>query len=227
VKVLRITLLASLLLGCAGQKPAAHVDHVIVGVSDLAQGMDQIEQLTGVRSAIGGAHPGAGTQNALLSLGDSYLEILAPNQAEHGTSAEVEELRRLTRPTPIGWAVSTSDEQALRSALASQGFRLTAPDAGSRRKPDGTVLSWVTFAFRNLDHPLAPFFIEWANPAQHPSRTSPRGCTLKSMRIEDPAAADLDRAVKALRVSVALTKAPRSRMAMDLTCPKGNVALGN
>jgi len=224
VRAVRITSIALLLLGCAEQKPATRVDHVIVGVSDLAQGMDRIEQLTGVRPILGGAHPGGGTQNALISLGDSYLEILAPNSAERAASPEVAELRHLTKPTPIGWAVSASDDQARRSALASQGFELTAPDPGSRRKPDGSVLSWITFGFTNLDHPLAPFFIVWADPAQHPSRTSPRGCELKSIEIEDPAA-DLGRAVKALGVNVAVTKARRSRMMIDLTCPKGNVTL--
>ena len=219
-------LLALLLLGCAGHKQTAHVDHVIVGVSDLARGMDQIEQLTGVRPVIGGAHPGGGTQNALLSLGDSYLEILAPNPAERVASPEVAELRHLTKPTTIGWAASTSDEQMLRSALASQGFKLTASDPGLRRKPDGSVLSWATFGFANFDHPLAPFFIIWANPAQHPSRTSPGGCELKSIHIEDPAA-DLGRAVKGLGVNVAVTKARRTRMTVSLICPKGNVRLGD
>ena len=228
MRVLRTASLALVLIGCSGHKPAASVDHVIVGVSDLAQGMVQIEQLTGVRPVIGGAHPGAGTQNALLSLGEgTYLEILAPNPAERVASPDVEQLSRLTKPTPIGWAISASDAGSLRTALASQGFKLTAPDPGSRRKPDGSMLSWVTFGFANLDHPLAPFFIIWGNPAQHPSRTSARGCELRSIHFEDPAAAGLGRAVKALAVNVAVTKARRSRMTVDLTCPKGDVKLGN
>jgi len=221
--------MASLLLfSCADRQPepAARIDHVIVGISDLQQGMDEIERLTGVRPGIGGAHPGGGTWNALMSLGDnSYLEILAPNPAEQIASAELEGLRGLHRLTPIGWAVSTSDEQALRAALDSQGFKLTAPEPGSRRKADGSMLRWVTFGFANLDHALAPFFIIWGDPAQHPSRTSARDCELKSIQIEDPAAAELGRVVKALELDVAVTRARRSRMTVDLICPKGNVKL--
>src|SRR4051812_10884651 len=58
----------------------SRIDHVILGIDDLQKGIAELERATGVRAVFGGAHPGRGTQNALISLGENhYLEILAPN----------------------------------------------------------------------------------------------------------------------------------------------------
>ncbi|MEO6581690.1 MAG: VOC family protein [Sphingomicrobium sp.] len=225
----RACLLVLVLVGCSAREPDAltRVDHVIVGVGNLEHGMAEIERLTGVRPVIGGVHPGAGTRNALPSLGEgTYLEIFAPNSAEPIASAEVERLRVLRRPTPIGWAVSANDAKAFGSALKPAGIELTQPEPGSRRKPDGTMLSWVTYGLANFDHPLAPFFIVWAKPSQHPSRTSPSGCTLQSLNISDPAAIPLRRAVEPLRVPVNVSVGARPGMKLILSCPRGEVTFG-
>src|SRR5690242_4693498 len=87
----------------------SRVDHVILGINDLERGIEELERLTGVRAVFGGAHPGRGTHNALISLGGSqYLEILAPNPKDE-SPAWIGELKSLTTLTPVGWAAKGED----------------------------------------------------------------------------------------------------------------------
>lgn len=201
------------------------IDHVIVGVADLDKAFTEMERMTGVRPKNGGSHPGRGTRNALMSLGDGiYLEILAPDPAQSADNADVRELRNLVRPTPIGWAVSADGESRIRSPLAKAGIPLSAPEPGSRAKPDGSVLHWVTFGYQGVDDPVAPFFIIWSDPLLHPSITSTRGCSMKSLSLTSatPALAD---AVKPLALNVSVNHGSAPKMELSLSCPKGQVRL--
>lgn len=202
------------------------IDHVIVGVADLETGIADLERRTGVRAVVGGVHPGRGTRNALMSLGDgAYLEILAPDPDQAVDNETTRELRALATPTPIGWAVSANNESAIRSVLAGAGIAASRPEPGSRAKPDGTILRWITFGYETVDDPLAPFFIVWASPELHPSRTSPGGCTLTAVRIETDDANMLARAVAPLKLNVPVAPGKDDAMRLSLSCPAGNVRL--
>jgi hypothetical protein len=202
------------------------VDHVIVGVADLDAGMQQLADITGVRPQFGGAHPGAGTRNALLSLGAAtYLELYAPNPAEPVDSADVRELKSLGRLKPIGWAVSPEKVETVRAMMANAGLPLSPPKAGSRKRPDGRVLHWETFGYETFDHQLAPFFIRWRDQTQHPGTTAPQGCKLTSIHLFDPAPTALIAALQPLRLAATVERARTSDLEVTLACPTGTVVL--
>src|SRR3979409_1566189 len=97
---------------------------------------------TGVRAAIGGVHPGRGTRNALLSLGERrYLEIIAPDpkqdRIEPFAQKQVAHLKQLTSPHLIGWAAHTADLEQFSVRLRAAAIVCDDPRAGSRQRPDG------------------------------------------------------------------------------------------
>jgi hypothetical protein len=225
-----VTALAALLVLAAATAAAddnPHIDHVMVGVSDLDRGIAEMERLTGVQAVRGGAHPGKGTRNALMSLGArTYLEIIAPDPAQHVRSADAAMLRKSKRPTVIGWAVSAADRRELRRRADAAGLALTPWQPGSRVMPNGRMLKWRTFGYARDSDPNLPFFIAWSDPRLHPSRTSPGGCRLQSMTLGDPRPAKLHRAIAPLGLNVQVETAQREHMRIMLRCPKGQVAIG-
>src|SRR6267143_4957791 len=117
------------------QVPAL-LDHLILGCNDLDRGIDLVEENTGVRPAIGGVHPGRGTRNALLSLGERrYLEILAPDAAQ-GQIVHFPQILGMTEPRLIGWAVHPPGMAATAKLLRENQIAFKGPDDGSRQRPD-------------------------------------------------------------------------------------------
>jgi hypothetical protein len=199
------------------------IDHVLLGIGDLRQGIDELEKKTGVRAVFGGAHPGRGTQNALIALGgDHYLEILAPNPAEAG-NPEAAGLLALKTLTPIGWAARSPDLAALRQRLQGQGIAVGEIRPGGRNLPDGSRLSWQTLGFAPPASPLLPFFIEWGKGSAHPSTTSPQGCRLAGFALEDPLPEALRKTLRAAGLGVEVRAGKEPRLHLSLTCPKGTV----
>jgi hypothetical protein len=198
------------------------IDHVIVGIADLEAGIRRFAELSGVTAEHGGQHPGRGTQNALLSLGaPTYLEIISPVA---GPPPGMEALSGLKELTPVGWAIGTRDLDTTKARLEAAGFKVSAPRAGSRVRPDGQRLEWRT---AGIDIPggLTPFLIEWGAGTAQPSTTSPKGCTLESMEIDTPQAERLGKLVEELGLGATVREAALEEMALTLACPAGRVTL--
>jgi len=194
--------------------PSEGLDHIILYSGSLAQGAAAFSRLTGVTPTPGGQHPGRGTQNALVSLGQGrYLELLAPMV----DTVPVEPLGL------VGWAIHTTDLTALRQRLGAEGIPLSDPTPGSRRQPDGGLLTWTTAALPGVDSPNAPFFIEWGKQVAHPSTTTPTGCTLTEFLITEPDPTRLSGLVRALGLAVVIRSGTAPAASVTLQCPRGTV----
>jgi hypothetical protein len=215
-----LLLVLALLRGEPMTTPETRIDHLLVGVADLDEGVKELTAALGVAPVFGGKHP-RGTQNALLSLGDrTYLELIAlqPGARVPG----MEKLAELTRPTPIGWAVSARDAASLRSSLTAAGFALQDPQAGSRITPAGAKLEWRTLGLAS-EIPGAPFFIVWGKGTPHPSTTSPTGCALTGLRIATPEDEKLRKLVTTLGVNAVVVHDAKESYRFAFQCPNGRV----
>jgi|SRR5579864_2111483 len=167
------------------------LDHILLGVSDLDDGIAWLEERSGIRAAFGGVHPGRGTRNALLSLGPRrYLEIIAPDPAQTEKASRganvsmVNKLHKLKEPRLIGWAVHTDDLANLVKRVVGAGIEIDHPRDGSRVRPDGKVLRWKSFSLKQDRGGLLAFFIEWSLDSVHPAQDAPSGCTIEAFAIE-------------------------------------------
>jgi hypothetical protein len=202
------------------------VDHLLLGVSDLQEGIAYVENLTGMRASIGGKHPGVGTHNALLSLGNrQYLEIIAPDPEQTTLVARYEHLRQKKTPQLFTWAAASQDVQALATKASAAGLETAGPFAGSRARPDGRVLSWKTLAIQNSLGGVIPFFIEWGKDVVHPSEDAPAGCQLVTFELSHPEPQLVREMLRKLGIAAEVKRAQTERLRATVRTPKGSVEL--
>jgi len=188
------------------------LDHILLGCSDLDHGIDFVEKHTGVRPAFGGVHPGRGTRNALVSLGEKhYLEIIAPDPQQPNASDHYG-LQKLTEPRLVTWAAHPGDLTQFATRLRDASLAFEGPTPGSRKTPDGKLLQWKTLNLKDDHGGLLPFFIEWSADTAYPSTTAPSGCHLDLFGIRTPDAEALAKTTKQLGLDVAISKAGRPQL---------------
>jgi hypothetical protein len=209
-------------LFAANEVPAL-LDHILLGSNDLQRGIDFVEEHTGVLAVFGGVHPGRGTQNALLSLGERrYLEIIAPDPAQPGAKNFLApHLHSLQQPRLVGWAAHPGNLSALADRLRAAHIEFQGPTSGSRKRPDGRLLQWQTLGLADDASGLLPFFIEWAPDAPHPSADAPQGCSLVKFGAESPDPAKLAVTLKLLTLDLPIEKGSAPRLLCTVKGPKG------
>ncbi|QBD82604.1 VOC family protein [Ktedonosporobacter rubrisoli] len=141
------------------------LSQIIYGVQDLDRATRQIES-RGFTVLDGGVHPGLGTANRIVPLGDTYFEILGIiNRQEALHNAYGSALLRQTQDGDrlVRWSLRTDtiDEVAKERDLV--------PENRSRRRPDGTLLTWRAAGLAlSLVEGWLPFFMQWDDPAFYP-----------------------------------------------------------
>jgi len=201
------------------------LDHILFGCSDLDRGIAFVVKHTGVRAAFGGVHPGRGTRNALISLGEPsreelnprrYLEIIAPDPQQSGAPDHYG-LLKLTEPRLVGWAAHPGDLDQFATRLRNSSIDFDGPNPGSRKRPDGRLLQWKTLNLKDDLSGLLPFFIEWSADTTHPSVDAPRGCHLARFQLLAPNSDKLrsEAATMALDVEILENEKPQLRAAIS------------
>jgi hypothetical protein len=211
--------------------PLATFDHLVVGATTLAQGIDYIAELVGVAPTIGGKHVAMGTHNALLKLGSrAFLEVIAidpaatkPARARWFDLDSVAMQGELgEQPRLIHWVARTIDlDRAIAACPLPLGtvhtlsrgdfrWRITIADDGSR--PGKGVL---------------PTLIQW-DVGAHPAGALPEsGVALEQLAASHPDPAPIRGALARLGLADAIhvTFDRDARLCAMLRTPRGAVTI--
>ena len=203
------------------------VDHLVYATPDLNRGIDDLEKLLGIRATPGGQHLGIGTRNAVIALGPTtYFEIIGPDPEQ----PEPEKPRwfgldTLRVPQLTAWFATVNDLGKLVTHAAEQGVKLGTVLAGSRRRPDGTLLSWLATDPRVvIADGIVPGFINWG-PTVHPARNAAQGATLLDFRAEHPDPASVQKILTRLGIDLPVSTGMRATLIASVSAPKGLVEL--
>ena len=119
------------------------IDHLIWYSPVLAEGEKYFASRADRPPTYGGAHPGGGTCNSLLSLGEAtYLEILARDPAQEADGVLDSELAGLAGQGLYHWAVGGVDLHAIVERARRASYEVSDIVSGGRRQPNGKWLGW-------------------------------------------------------------------------------------
>jgi catechol 2,3-dioxygenase-like lactoylglutathione lyase family enzyme len=141
------------------------LDHVILGVRNLEAATSTYARLLGRRPSWRGEHPAAGTANSLFRLGNTYVELLAP-EGDGATGTALRGWMAQRGEGPVGLAFGTDDADACHAWLVGRGLEPGPVEAGlGRDSESGAFRRW-----RRVPLPLAKtrgvllFAIEHTSP---------------------------------------------------------------
>ena len=204
------------------------IDHLVYATPDLDAAVEWVTAALGVRPTPGGRHPGLGTRNALLDLGDgAYLELIGVDD-DLGAAADGVRpfgLERIRGPRLAAWAARADGIDRRVARARRSGYDPGPVRSMSRCRPDGTELHWRLTSPGPHPVELLPFLIEWAADAPHPSTTSAAGCRLVSFTGVHPDPDAVTATLRALGVELAVQRATAAALIAVIEGPGGTVTL--
>ena len=197
------------------------LDHVILAVSGRPPDVPRLPPASGLHATVGGRHPGWGTANWIVPLGDAYLELVAVvDQREARASAFGRWVLGAVEGSAIGWAARPDDLDATAARL---GLSI---GEGSRTRPSGERVEWRMAGVEEAgERPWLPFFIEWGDMATFPGAMPAPAARIVRLEIEG----DSDELSAWLgQHALALDTQPGDRgvTAVVLDTPRGPITLG-
>jgi hypothetical protein len=205
----------------------SRVDHLVYATPNLEAAVTALEKLLGVRATPGGQHPGRGTRNALISIGPrAYIEIIGPDPDQPPpTQPRPFGIDKLSTARLVTWSANESDLAALSKRAAETGITLGALADGSRRRPDGLLLTWrYTDPRVVVFDGIVPFFIDWGK-TPHPAQSAVSGGRLVGLRAEHPEADNVRAQLTRLGLALPVTSGPRASLMATIDSPRGKVEL--
>jgi len=142
-------------------------DHLVHFVNRPEEAADKMRE-AGLFASPGGQHEKWGSYNALCYFDLSYVEFLGLNNYEIARQITDNDLIRQAvsdLPGKEGFArlaLRTDRIEEAAERMRKMGFEVTGPFPGSRRRQDGTVISWSMFFMKDSKPGMPlPFVIQW------------------------------------------------------------------
>ena len=199
------------------------IDHLVLAAPSLDVGRAAVADLLGVEPVLGGAHPGAGTHNALLSLGaPTYLEVIArdPAQADAPPSLLIPDDLG-DEPRLVAFAVGCDDVDATVADLRAAGLTGVGDPYGmSRQRPDGVLLSWRLTFIGGRAGGATPFLLSWDSGGS-PAYDAPAGGRLVELRAGDADAPAASLLINILGVDVSIESSATPGLEATITTSSG------
>ena len=164
-----------------------HLDHIILGVNDIQKGIDQFEELTGVRPVMVFSHNGLGCKSARLSFEESvFVEIIGPDPKQPGAPLHMK-LAALPDDefVPFHYAVRNSRATQLKmKELPDMGFECDHITMYGRQGEE--IWQWdEVFLCGHNEGGLVPFLIEWGD-SEHACAKLPVLGNLEGVTVSAP-----------------------------------------
>lgn len=202
------------------------VDHIVLVVPNLSQGIAYLQDLTGVLCTTGGKHPQFGTHNALLKIGkEIYLEVLAPDPSNPKTEKRWMGVDLIQEPRITRLALKSRNIDQEAALLAAHKTGHGKIQKGKRQKPDGTLLEWMlTCPLATPEIEALPFLIDWGNSA-HPVTGMKADCNLKDITLFSPESSSIQDLYGQLGQSITVFSGTENKIQLTLETPKGILTL--
>ncbi len=195
------------------------IDHIVVTAPDLDTGAAAVREALGVAPQPGGTHSAMGTHNRLLSLGDSYLEVIAvdPDAAPPGRPRWFG-LDRPPKGPRLAFWVARPDDMGRALAEAPMGM-------GEKLAFTRDDLSWQMTVPPSGDLPfdgVMPALISWQG-AMAAQGLPDSGLKLQRLRLVHPRMGDIRAAWPLLAGTpgLALEVGPQPILSADIVSPAG------
>jgi hypothetical protein len=208
----------------------AAFDHLVWAVPDLAAGVAEFAERTGVQPAPGGRHDGFGTANHLVALSGpigagGYLEIIGPDPEQPGFAGDrpfgVDPGRA---PRLATWAARVSEIESVVAAASTRGFDPGGVRAMARATPSGARLEWRLTPPDARFGGVVPFLIDWGD-TPHPASAGLPSVELVAFRASHPDPAAVRGALEAIGATLPVDEGPAGLTA-EFATPGGPLTLG-
>ncbi|QDP39134.1 VOC family protein [Radiobacillus deserti] len=155
-------------------------DHIVYAAEDAEHAQKEYSVKRGLLTVKGGNHEKWGTYNYLCYLfNDSYIEWLSISDERKASKSDnplIKQLYQVLQERKSGgiqFALRTTDMDSMLNHFQTTGVEFEGPFAGSRQRPDGSVLEWrMLFPKSDVEGETLPFVIEWGSTVNKPENPS-------------------------------------------------------